>query len=212
MRLFGALAITSALSFSACSSAKVEEKSEATKPTNQVTQAEFQSALASLQIEKSEWTEAIFINAPEGSSSFDNSLKGKVTASLRLSVNKINSKTDWKFNVVGAYFGDEWMFHQGIDIKSSTGFMNIVVNPSSRLDRVDVGFVYEISATDLSRSETESLCKVGEGQSLKFKMSGLGKNGEAIRTIEVGQAISIKNLCLVYRGLQQGLIIKELDN
>jgi hypothetical protein len=209
VRLFGALTITSALLFSACSSAQVGKKPEETKPKNQITQAEFQSALEMLQIKTSEWREGIFVNEPEGSSS-SNALQGKVSASLSLSLNKIDSKADWKFNVGGIYFGEEWMFHQAIDIKSTTGVVNIAVKPSSRLERVEVGFVYEVSATDLSKTETESLCKVGEGQSLKFRISGLGKTGEAVRTIEVGKANSIKNLCLVYRGLQQGLIAKEL--
>ena len=176
-----------------------------------ISQKEFDQSLASLEVTKDEWDPLIQITGKRDSKK-DNSIQDNTSASIDVSLQKENEQSAWKMAIIGSYMGQDWLFHERIDIKSSEGSINIIVPSSNRHDQVMPLADVELSATYLSAAESIRLCKIMEGSEPMFRLLGSPPQVEAARDLLENQVLEIKKICIVFNGLRQGLTSAKIGS
>jgi hypothetical protein len=124
-------------------------------------------------------------------------------ASVLLGFSKHDSKSEWKLALVSNYWGDDWLFHDTLDLKSSSGVVTLDVDPLTRDDQVSNGSVTEIAVTNLDSTQTDQICNVLQGKKPKARLTG---TGGAVTDV-VGflpNAKLLRDGCTIWYGLQSG--------
>ena len=119
---------------------------------------------------------------------------------LSLDLVKKNKKSKWEFMMITFYSGEDWIFHDEINLKSSKGKLNLSVTNVGR--DVDDGYVSENGARVLTNSQRLSYCKIISGDNVTFRLRG--KGGSVTGDMQDGSISYNLALCTVYQGLLQG--------
>jgi hypothetical protein len=91
-----------------------------------ISEADFKSALANTEV---------FVDEFKGNSEISGTgdIMVKVGANLigvALAVLRDDSNSDWYPDILTAYSGKEWIFHNELNLKSSNGVLNLIIDPS----------------------------------------------------------------------------------
>ena len=174
---------------------------EETKAWSEITQTEFDSALASLRVTKDEFNGQQEIFGEIVSSKYSTEQDKKLIMFAHLTKAK---DEPLKFRIATGYKGQEFLFHSSFDLKSSKGVFSKPVDTSSREDETVNGTSMEFAGTLLSHSEVLQYCSVISGNQVRFRYSG--RKGITV-TSNMTQKSHIDNIntCKVYFGLEQGL-------
>jgi hypothetical protein len=119
---------------------------------------------------------------------------------LSLDLVKNDAKSKWKMVMVTYYSGEDWIFHDELNLKSSKGKLNLKV-PNAGRD-ADDGTVSENGALSLTNSQRLSYCKIVGGNNVTFRLRG--NAGSVTGIMQDGSISHNLALCTVYQGLLQG--------
>lgn len=121
--------------------------------------------------------------------------------SVEIDITKSDSKSQWKFNIVTFYWGEDWIFHRELNIKSSKGVMNLKLSSYNKKVNDD-GTVTENSSATVSKVQSDKFCKILSGSNVIFRLRG--SDGDVQGNVEEGSIYNNLLLCTVYQGLLQG--------
>jgi len=173
-----------------------------------ISQEEVDSALKDAKILKDEFIgnyEIFFIPNEKTLTKVEDSYIG-----LSIDITRKDEKSDWEFTLVSAYNGKGWMFHDEVNIKSPNGIINFSDMISSSEQVQDGGSVSELSYHVLSKKEIQEFCSILDSNEVKFRLRGeRGKVLEQSGQMKEFSVINNRNLCTVYFGLEQGLIVTK---
>ena len=129
---------------------------------------------------------------------------------IYLTVTREDSDSEWILRFLIAYSGDDWMFHEQFNIKSSNGILNVDIDRTTRDDQVESSYVSEISEYTPNDLEAAQMCQILEGEDPKFRIRGSRGEIKSLVGIMTEQS-KIANLamCSVYAGLKQGFRIPD---
>ena len=119
---------------------------------------------------------------------------------LSVDLVKKDSKSKWKFMLVSYYSGEDWIFHNELNLMSSKGKLNLKI-PSVSRDVKD-GTVTETGALSLTNSQITTFCKVMSGSNVIFRLRG--NSGSVTGEVQDGSISYNLALCTVYQGLLKG--------
>ena len=119
---------------------------------------------------------------------------------LSLDLTKKDKKSKWKFNLITYYTGEDWIFHNEMNLKSSKGKLNLAVISVDR--DVDDGSVSERGVLTLTNSQRLNYCKIMSGNNVTFRLRG--NDGDVVGDVQDGSISYNLALCTVYQGLLQG--------
>jgi len=186
---------------------KTEDLSGSNSASKKISQVELDTALKTAVISKDEFIgnyEILFNPRVETQTKIDDSW-----LSLSGDITKKDEKSDWEFILVSHYFGKDWMFHNEINIKSPNGIVNFndIISVSRQV--LDGGNVSEFSSRKLNEKEIQEYCYILDSNEVQFRLRGNGKVLSQIGPMEESAIIDNRNLCTIYSGLKQGLIITK---
>jgi hypothetical protein len=177
------------------------------KPSYVYSAYEFNRAQQAMTISVDEFKGNFEVYPPV--SLFDLFREGSSSASLSVDITKADSSSPWEFNLVTSYSGEEWMFHDELDIKSSAGVFIYNLDSSNRNDQTtDSGTVTEFAGSSLSKNEIDLFCRVIDQNDVKARLSGTGGNVQSITGL-VPNADKLKSSCIIWYGLKQGLELSK---
>jgi hypothetical protein len=119
---------------------------------------------------------------------------------LSLNLTKKDKKSKWKFTMTSFYWGEDWIFHNEVNLKSSKGTLNLKTLLVSK--DVDDGKVTEFGARSLTTSERLRFCKIIGGSNVTFRLRG--NSGDVTGMMQDSAILNNLSLCTVYLGLLQG--------
>jgi hypothetical protein len=159
----------------------------------------FQKALNQVQVAQDEFLGNYEIFAYP---SVDNWTFGEEDDHFELSLNltKKDTKSKWQFTMTAFYWGEDWIFHNEVNLKSSKGILNLKTFSVSR--DVEDGQVYEFAARPLTTSERLKFCKIIGGSNVTFRLRG--NSGDVTGMMQDSAISNNSSLCTVYQGLLQG--------
>lgn len=164
-----------------------------------VSKTVFQDALGQVQVTQDEFVGnyEIFANG-----SVDDWTQDEENNYFHLSLNlaKENTKSKWEFIMTSFYWGEDWIFHNEVNLKSSRGNLNL---KTTSVDRdVEDGKVSEFAARSLSTSERLRFCRVISGSNVTFRLRG--NAGDVTGMMQDSTISNNSALCTVYKGLIKG--------
>jgi hypothetical protein len=119
---------------------------------------------------------------------------------VSLNLVKKDEKSKWRVVMMTFYSGEDWIFHNELNLKSSKGKLNLKIPSASR--DVDDGRVSESGALFLTNSQRLNYCKIISGDDVTFRLRGNKGSVEGL-LLDGSIAYSLA-LCTVYQGLLQG--------
>lgn len=200
--LLGGCAATSALpgqSFSGSSS-----PSASPLPSFEtVSSAQFAKAKAAFSVEVDEFNGHSEVYVHPDTSMFFKDESGR--AMVVVGITRHDDKSKWNFNLMTVYGGQEWLFHDTLDLKTENGVFNLTIDDLSRDDQVgNGGSVSEIAGTNLNDSQIESFCNVISGRKPKGRLSGTSGGVKEVVGF-LPNAGDLRNGCTIWYGVQNGM-------
>lgn len=186
---------------------KTEDSSRSNSVSKKISQVEFDTALKTAKISKDEFIgnyEILFDPGIEVQTKIDGAwlnLSGDIT--------KKDEKSDWEFILISSYIGKDWMFHDEINIKSPNGILNFDDIISVSQDVLGGSGVSELSSRKLNEKEIQEFCYILDSNEVQFRLRGNGKVLSLIGPMKESAIIDNRNLCTIYSGLKQGLIVTK---
>lgn len=208
---------TSLLAVTACSNetlnfTSVEPSEVSTEPpagsTGFVTQEEFDSAAKSFEVKADEFDDSVTITQVFPKNTLKAGVsKGKSFAILTVAALKQQDSNSFEFTLGVAYHGSDWLFFESVDLKSSTGSMEIPFNAAKTENVGSGGRVEELGLASLSDSQIRELTELVLGKALKFRLSGTGdKLGDDFTgNFTDWMRVNVRDGMTLARGLRQGL-------
>jgi hypothetical protein len=174
-----------------------------------VSASEFHAALLKLTVTKDEFKGNYEVNESVPVSAW--LANGTSYANLGLDLTRADDKAPWKILVISAFFGNDWMFHNSIDLKSSSGVFTLAVETRTRNDQTGgAGMVSEIALTSVKDADVAALCKVASGSNLKARFSGTSGTIRSVTGLLSSRAASsLRHECTVFSGLLQGMKVSK---
>ena len=164
-----------------------------------VSKIAFEDALSQLEVFQDEFVGNFEIYGNPNSDYWTQDEEGNYF-DLSLDLVKKDKKSKWKVMMLTFYSGEDWIFHNEMNLKSSKGKLNLSV---SNVDRdVDDGSVSESGAIILTNTQRLSYCKIMSGNNVTFRLRGNG--GDVVGDVQDGSISYKLALCTVYQGLLQG--------
>ena len=164
-----------------------------------VSKIAFEDALSQLEVFQDEFVGNFEIYGNPNSDYWTQDEEGNYF-DLSLDLVKKDKKSKWKVMMITFYSGEDWIFHNEMNLKSSKGKLNLSV---SNVDRdVDDGSVSESGAIILTNTQRLSYCKIMSGNNVTFRLRGNG--GDVVGDVQDGSISYNLALCTVYQGLLQG--------
>ena len=164
-----------------------------------VSKIAFEDALSQLEVFQDEFVGNFEIYGNPNSDYWTQDEEGNYF-DLSLDLVKKDKKSKWKVMMLTFYSGEDWIFHNEMNLKSSKGKLNLSV---SNVDRdVDDGSVSESGAIILTNTQRLSYCKIMSGNNVTFRLRGNG--GDVVGDVQDGSISYNLALCTVYQGLLQG--------
>jgi hypothetical protein len=164
-----------------------------------ISKSAFQDALSQLEVSQDEFVGNYEIFGNPNTDYWTQDEDGNYF-DLSVDLTKKDSKSKWKFVMVSYYSGENWIFHNEMNLKSSKGKLNLKIPSVSR--DVDSGNVSETGALTLTNSQISSFCKIMSGNDVTFRLRG--NSGSVTGAIQDGSISYNLALCTVYQGLLQG--------
>ena len=178
-------------------------KSDETK-LSKVGQDEFTEALDKVKVSQDEFV-GNFEIVPQNTKA---TKVGTAILLVRLSLVKKDADSKWILRFLTGYGGDDWMFHTQLNIKSSTGTLNVDIDSNLRDDQVESTYVSEIASYTPNDRESVQMCKIIGGEDIKFRLRGVsGKVKQVLGLMTEKDKVANLAMCTLYAGLQQGFNI-----
>jgi hypothetical protein len=210
------LAFLLAITLSSCSnSSSDEQRSEASNSEESantpesteseerilVSEAEFRAAVNKARLFRDEFKG----NYELGSKvSFDRfTKKGTSIFSINLYFTKEDDSSPWETSLISVYDGEDWIFHNEVNVKSSAGILNFEEISEVSRDVRDSGTVSEVSVATLDESTFRNYCKIINGTDVIFRLRG-SEASDAMGNMTQANIESEKSLCIIGYGLAQG--------
>jgi hypothetical protein len=176
-----------------------------------VYKGEFESAVSLFKIESDEFDGSGSIFPISPASILESGVRhGRNFGSLSISAGKDKGEKNYQFTLGVTYLGSDWLFFDSVDLKSSTGTMNLEINSSAKTEDVlDGGNVSEIGLVTLSDSQIRDLTELTNGTGLKFRINGSGdKAGEDFSgSFTPWMKKVITNGLVIANGLKEGFLL-----
>ena len=170
----------------------------------EITESDFRTSLSSLKVTVDEFKGNYEI-FPEGRSE-SLSKKDKMVFGLSSNVTRYDNESGWEFTLTSTYAGQDWMFHDEVDVKSDS---KVISFPEVELvyDKVlDNGVVTEFGAYTMTTKEAVKFCEIINGKNIKFRLSGTrGDILEISGQMSTASQDNFKASCKVFAGILQGL-------
>ena len=122
-------------------------------------------------------------------------------------VAKYSADSNWVLDITSVYSGERWLGTTIWDLKSSAGFMEIVVDPDFVTGDVsERGSVTETSLTDLTEDQTDLFCRIVSGNKVKFRITGKTGPLRVIGAYPDEQKLAAISSCELVTDLRNGKI------
>jgi hypothetical protein len=189
---------------SSSSSISIETPSSKNNEFKEISQQEFELALSKTKVEKDEFdgNNSIILSLDNKSPT----TVGNSRITLVASMAKTVEDSEWGFALSSAYYGEDWMFHYEINIKSDSGVLNLKDVLDAGREVQDNGKVTEFGLRTLESGEIQQFCKILNSNEIQFRLRGLGGKVSYLTGIMGDQLVNgNRAACIVYAGLLQGL-------
>jgi hypothetical protein len=123
---------------------------------------------------------------------------------IGLSFTKEDEESPWETFLVSAYNGEDWIFHDEANLKSSRGVLNLENLESLNRD-VSGGKVTEYSVIDLTEETFNKYCDIIQADNVLFRLRGTEISDVQGQMTETSRRAE-KAMCVVGLGLRQGFI------
>jgi hypothetical protein len=166
-----------------------------------VSEAEFRAAVNKAELFRDEFKGNYELGSKVGLDKFTK--EGTTIFYINLYFTKEDDSSPWETSLVSAYYGEDWIFHDEVNIKSSAGILNLEEISEVGRDVTDGGKVSEISAATLDESTFRNYCKIINGTDVIFRLRG-SEASDAMGNMTQANIESEKLLCIIGYGLAQG--------
>ena len=205
--ILGISVVTTVGLLAGCSSQVLTPPTPTPSPVNSVDPALFKAAKNLYKVSVDEFKGNVEMFAtPKKSMNFRETSVSDAWGLLMVDITRANETAPYEFQLVSYYDGNDWMFHDEVDLKSDSGTFIGAVDSTTRNDQAqDGGRVTELGMQTLKKAQVAGFCKVFASNNIRVRLSGTnGQVTDMTSSLSPSAYKSIAAGCTIWQGLQQG--------